>query len=230
MTKNSLAENKKLIAAFLFILFSVVFWAIYEQAGGSLSLFASTNINDKLLGITMDPNGVNNSINALFVILLAPIIGLLFIAMSKRNKEPSSTVKFGIGFILLGIAFLTFFSIRFGASEDGKGSLNILALAYLIMSVGELFLSPIGLSLMTKLSPQRMQGFMMGMWFLASAYGQYVAGLFGASISPKESDSGMQKMTIYTSGYYDFAWYALIAGAILIALYPLIRRLMQGEK
>lgn len=230
MTKNSMAENKKLLAAFLFILFSVVFWAIFEQAGGSLSLFASTNVNDQLVGITMDPNGVNNSINALFVIVLAPVIGLMFISMSKKKIEPSSTIKFGIGFLLLGIAFLTFYSMRFGATEDGKGSLNILAMAYLVMSIGELFLSPIGLSLMTKLAPHRMQGFMMGMWFLASAYGQYVAGLFGASISPSESDSGTQKLEIYTQGYYDFAWYAVIAGILLISLYPLMKKLMQGEK
>jgi POT family proton-dependent oligopeptide transporter len=75
-----------------------------------------------------------------------------------------------------------------------------------------------------------MQGFMMGMWFLASAYGQYVAGLFGASISPDESASGMKKMEIYTQGYYDFAWYAIISGIILIALYPVMKRLMQDVK
>lgn len=230
MSKYSLAENKKLIAAFLFILFSVVFWAIFEQAGGSLSLFAGSNVDNKLLGITMDPNGVNNSINALFVIILAPVIGLIFIALAKRKLEPNSTMKFGIGFILLGLAFFTFFSMRFGADSDGKGSLNVLAIAYLIVSVGELFLSPIGLSLMTKLSPQKMQGFMMGMWFLASAYGQYVAGLFGAGISPKDSDTGIKKMELYTQGYYDFAWYAIIAGVLLMALYPLMKYLMQKEK
>jgi POT family proton-dependent oligopeptide transporter len=230
MTRYSAEENKKLLAAFLFILFSVVFWAIFEQAGGSLALFAGSNVDDKLLGITMDPNGVNNSINSLFVILFAPLIGLLFIALSKRKLEPNSTMKFGLGFILLGLAFFTFFSMRFGVSADGKGSLNVLAMAYLIVSVGELFLSPIGLSLMTKLSPHKMQGFMMGMWFLASAYGQYVAGLFGAGISPKDSDSGIRKMEVYTRGYYDFAWYAIIAGVLLMALYPLMKYLMQEEK
>jgi POT family proton-dependent oligopeptide transporter len=139
-------------------------------------------------------------------------------------------VKFGIGFLFLGLAFFSFYGIRFTANEAGIGSLNVLAIGYLIVSFGELFLSPIGLSLMTKLSPQKMQGFMMGMWFLASAYGQYVAGLFGASISPDESASGMKKMEIYTQGYYDFAWYAIISGIILIALYPVMKRLMQDVK
>lgn len=230
MSKNTLAENKKLIAAFLFILFSVVFWAIFEQAGGSLALFAGDNLNNNLLGATIDPNAVNNSINSLFVILLATPIGLMFIAMSNKKLEPNSTVKFGLAFIFLGLAFYSFYAIRFTADAAGKGSLNMLALGYLVVSVGELFLSPIGLSLMTKLSPNRMQGFMMGMWFLASAYGQYVAGLFGASISPGEKATAVEKMSVYTQGYYDFAIYAVISGVVLIALYPLIKKLMSGVK
>lgn len=230
MRNFSAVENKKLIAAFLFIIFSIVFWSIFEQAGGSLSLFAGSNISSNLLGMTADPNGINNSINSFFVILFAPLIGLFFIFLAKKKIEPSSTLKFGIGFILLGLAFFAFYSIRFSADENGVGSLNILAFSYLIVSIGELFLSPIGLSLMTKLSPQKMQGFMMGMWFLASAYGQYVAGLFGASISPENNISNSEKMTIYTQGYYDFAWYAIVAGLILIALYPLLKKLMHGVK
>lgn len=230
MTKYKTAENKKLIAAFLFILFSVIFWAIFEQAGGSLSLFAGSHLDNNLLGLKLDPNGVNNSINSLFVIIFAPLLGILLIGMSKRKVEPNSTVKFGIGFLFLGLAFLAFYGIKFTSNEAGIGSLNVLALGYLIVSLGELFLSPIGLSLMTKLSPQKMQGFMMGMWFLASAYGQYVAGLFGASISPDETAAPIEKMEMYTQGYFDFAIYALIAGVILIALYPLMRKLMGDVK
>jgi POT family proton-dependent oligopeptide transporter len=80
---------------------------------------------------------------------------------------------------------------------------------------------------MTKLAPERLQGFMMGMWFLASADGQYVAGLFGASISPEPSATAVQKLEIYTQGYYDFAWYAVIAGVLLIVISPFVRKLMQ---
>ncbi len=230
MSKNTLQENKRLLSALLFILFSVIFWAIFEQAGGSLSLFALTNLQHDLFGINMSPNTVNNSSNSLFIIMLAPLIGLLLIALAKRKKEPNSPVKFGIGFILLGLGFLAFYSIRFGMDSSGKGSLNIFTGAYLIVSLAELFVSPIGMSLMTKLSPQRMQGFMMGMWFLASAYGQYVAGLFGASISPDEKASGIEQMNVYTQGYYDFAWYAVVSGIVLIAIYPLMKWLMQGVK
>jgi POT family proton-dependent oligopeptide transporter len=231
MTKNTLVENKKLIAAMLFILFSIVFWAIFEQAGGSLSLFAADNIGTTLFGFwEQDPNAINNAANALFVILFAPVVGLLFIKMAKRNIEPNTVLKFGLGFLFLGAAFYTFYFIRFTADQNGMGSLNIFTLAYFVVTLGELFLSPIGLSIITKLSPNRLQGFMMGMWFLASAYGQYVAGLFGASITPDTTASKIEKMIVYTEGYKQFALYAVIAGVLLILITPLMKKLMQDVK
>lgn len=229
MRKNSQDENKKIIAALLFILFSVVFWAIFEQAGGSLSLFAADNIGNKLFGLlSLDPNGVNNSANSLFVIIFAPLLGLFFVYLSKFKLEPNTVIKFGLGFLFLGAAFYLFYAIRFTANENGVGSLNMFTLAYLVVTFGELCLSPIGLSIITKLSPQRLQGFMMGMWFLASAYGQYVAGLFGASITPEATATNAEKMIIYTQGYKDFALYAVIAGVLLILISPMMRKLM-GE-
>jgi POT family proton-dependent oligopeptide transporter len=232
MTKEKAQDVKKLIAALLFILFSVIFWAIFEQAGGSLSLFAANNLNNKLFGvITLDPNGVNNAANSLYVILFAPLIGLLWVWMSKRGIEPNTVVKFGFGFIFLGVAFLMFYSCRFFANDLGIASLDVFTISYFVVTIGELCLSPIGLSIMTKLSPARLQGFMMGMWFLASAYGQYVAGLFGASIASDDPNiSGMERLISYTEGYKTFGIYALIAGVVLIGISPLMRKLMQDVK
>lgn len=230
-SKNTAQENMKIFAALLFIAFSVVFWAIFEQAGGSLSLFAAEHLNNSLFGIIeLDPNGVNNAANSLFVIAFAAIIGIIWVWLAKRKAEPNSVVKFGIGFLFLGLGYFTFFSGRFFADPMGKSSLEIFTLAYFAVTMGELFLSPIGLSLMTKLAPARLQGFMMGMWFLASAYGQYVAGLFGASISPTKDSTPVQKLEIYTQGYYDFAWYAIAAGVLLIIISPLVRKLMLDVK
>ncbi|MFN5317837.1 MAG: peptide MFS transporter, partial [Bacteroidia bacterium] len=228
MTKLNREENGKLVAALVFILFSVVFWAIFEQAGGSLSLYAAEHLHKDLLGMAIDPNMVNNSSNSLFVIIFAPLLGLLWVFMHKRKLEPNSVVKFGIGFILLGAGFYLFFTGKFAAGADGIASLNVFTLAYFVLTFGELALSPIGLSLMTKLAPHKLQGFMMGMWFLASAYGQYVAGLFGAAISPAENATALEKLTIYSDGYRQFAIYALIAGVVIIAISPLVRKLM-GE-
>ena len=228
MSRVSAAEAKKLAAALLFILFSVIFWAIFEQAGGSLSLFAANNLKGSFLGLNLDPNGVNNSANSLFVILFAPVAGLIWVWLSNRKSEPNTVVKFGMGFLFLGLSFLTFYGCRFFADDIGLASLEIFTVAYFIQTLGELCLSPIGLSIMTKLSPLRLQGLMMGLWFLASAYGQYVAGLFGASlVSESANPTVMEKLLTYTEGYRQFGIYGLVAGLILIAISPLVRKLMQ---
>ncbi len=231
MTKYSPAERKKLLAALVFILFSILFWAFYEQSGGSLSIFAAHNLNDHVLGIKADANGINNSANALFVIIFAPLLGLLWVWMSKRKIEPNTVVKFGLGFLFLAVAFYVFYATRFFANADGVTSLDVFTLAYFIITFGELCLSPIGLSIMTKLSPQPLQGVMMGMWFLASAYGQYAAGILGAGmVSPKENASLSEKLISYTDGYYQLAIYALISGVVLIVISPLVKKLMGTVK
>ncbi len=229
MTKCTPSERMKLAAALVFILFSILFWAFFEQSGGSLNLFASNNLHDTIAGVHFDPNGINNSANSLFVIIFAPLLGLFWVWLSKRNAEPNTVIKFGIGFLFLALAFYTFYATRFFADASGMTSLEMFTLAYFIITFGELSLSPIGLSIMTKLSPQPLQGVMMGMWFLASAYGQYAAGILGAGMaSPNENASVIEKLTSYTQGYSQLAIYALISGVVLIAISPLVRKLM-GE-
>ncbi len=231
MGKFSVAERKKLLGALVFILFSILFWAFFEQSGGSLALFAANNLNDTVAGVKLDPNGVNNAANSLFVIIFAPLLGLLWVWLSKRNKEPNTVVKFGLGFLFLALAFYTFYATRFFAGADGMTSLEIFTLAYFIITFGELCLSPIGLSIMTKLSPQPLQGVMMGMWFLASAYGQYVAGILGAGmVSPNDNASLTEKLISYTDGYQQLAIYALVTGIVLIAISPFVRKLMGDVK
>lgn len=229
MTKFSSPERKKLLAAMVFILFSIIFWAFFEQSGGSLSLFAANNLDKTVLGIPLDPNGVNNAANSLFVIVFSPLVGLVWVALAKKKLEPNTVVKFGLGFLFLAGAFWLFYATRFFANAQGITSLDLFTLAYLVITFGELCLSPIGLSIMTKLSPKPLQGVMMGMWFLASAYGQYVAGLLGAGMtSPAENATAMDKLISYTQGYQQLALYALVAGVVLIAIAPGVRRLM-GE-
>lgn len=227
MSKYGREERNKLMAALIFIFFSVFFWAFFEQSGGSLSLFAFNNLHHDFLGIPLNPNVVNNSSNSLFVIIFSPILGLLWIWLAKRKKEPNAGVKFGLGFLLLSLAFYVFFSTVNFADDNGKTSLELFTLGYFVITFGELCLSPIGLSLMTKLSPQKMQGLMMGMWFLASAYGQYVAGLLGAGMSVAGDDAtAMEKLVSFTSGYKQLAIYAVFAGVALLLLSPVIKRLM----
>jgi proton-dependent oligopeptide transporter, POT family len=231
MRNFSKAENKKLIAALVFILFSIVFWAFFEQSGGSLSLFAANNLSKDVIGIPLDPNGVNNSANSFFVIAFAALLGLVWLWMDKRKIEPNTVVKFGMAFIFLAGGFYVFYTARFFTDGNGVSSLTLFTFGWLVITLGELCLSPIGMSIMTKLAPQKLQAIMMGMWFLASAYGQYFAGILGANIA-KASDtmSNMDKLTVYTAGYKQLGIYALIAGVVLIALSPMVRKYMQEVK
>ncbi|WP_326982389.1 peptide MFS transporter [Chryseobacterium sp. MYb264] len=229
MTKVTTAERKKLWAALVFILFSILFWGIYEQSGGSLSIFAAKNLNKDLLGL--DPNGVNNSGGAFFIIFLAPLIGLLWIWLNKRKIEPNTIIKFGLGFIFLGLGYYVLFATRLFANLQGITSLNFFTIALLIITLGELCLSPIGLSIMTKLSTKNLQGMMMGMWFLASAYGQYVAGIIGAGLATaKEGSTNYDALITYTDGYKQLGLYAVIAGVVLILISPFVKKLMQEVK
>lgn len=232
MRQFTAAENKKLIAALIFIFFSIIFWAFFEQSGGSLSLFALNNLNDSLMGIEgVDPNVVNNTANSVFVIAFSALLGLVWIWMAKKKIEPNTVIKFGLGFLFLSLAFYVFYATKFFAGPDGKTSLDIFTVAYLIITFGELCLSPIGLSIMTKLAPVKLWGVMMGMWFLGSAYGQYVAGLLGAGMaSPDPEATAQVKLEGYTEGYQQLAIYALIAGVLLIVISPLIRKLMGAVK
>ena len=229
MSKVNAQERKKLWAALVFILFSILFWGIYEQSGGSLSIFAAKNLNNDLLGL--DPNGVNNSGGAFFIIFLAPLIGLLWIWLSKRKMEPNTIIKFGLGFIFLGLGYYVLFATKFFANLQGITSLNFFTIALLVITLGELCLSPIGLSIMTKLSTKNLQGMMMGMWFLASAYGQYVAGIIGANLATtKEGTSNLESLITYAEGYKQLAIYAVVAGLVLIIISPLVKKLMQDVR
>lgn len=224
-------QNKRLVAALIFMLFSIVFWAFFEQSGGSLSDFAAENLKDTVLGVHLDPNGVNNSANSVFVVAFAALVGIVWLWLSKRKLEPNTIVKFGLAFLFLAGGFYLFYYTKFFATPDGKTSLDVFTLGWLVITFGELCLSPIGMSAMTKLSPQKTQAVIMGMWFLASAYGQYFAGLLGANIASASSNmSNLEKLNVYAEGYKQLGIYALVAGILMIAISPLIKKLMQGVK
>lgn len=223
--------QKKVIAAFIFIVMYLIFNAIYEQSGGSLSLFAKDNLVDSLLFFHIDPNIINNSSNSFFIIIFSPLVGLLWVWLADRKLEPNTIIKFGIGFLFLAAGFFLFYSLRFFANADGKSSLNLFTFTWLVITFGELCLGPIGMSIITKLSPKKLFGMMMGMWFLASAFGQFFAGKIGAEMSEANTGGTLtSKLIAYTDGYKTLGIYALIAGIILIIMSPLIKKLMQGVK
>lgn len=225
--------QSKLFAAFIFIFFYFVFETFFEQAGGSLSIFAEKNLSNTLFGfIHLDPNIVNNSSNSFFIIPLGFVAGIVWIWFSKRKLEPNTINKFGISFLFMAASYFVFFYLRYTANADGTGaSLGVFTFAYLLISIAEICLSPIGMSIVTKLSPKKLQGVMVGLWFLASAYGQYGAGLLGAAMSSDaDGTTNTERLISYTNGYKQMAYICIAAGVLLIVCAPLIKKLMREVK
>lgn len=221
-------EKSKMFVAVVLILFSVLFWSFFEQGGGSLNFFAIGNVESHGLNMTQ----VNNTINGLWVVIMAPIIGMLWIALSRKRAEPNTVVKFGFGFVFLGLGFLVFYLSKFMATDSGYTPLWSFLFAYFVITIGELCLSPIGLSMVTKLTPNRLHGVMMGTWFLASAYGQYGAGLIGSALAKVDTSianpTNVDKLNQYTNGYQSIAYIAIGAGIVLLLISPILKKQMKG--
>jgi POT family proton-dependent oligopeptide transporter len=169
-------EKKRVGVIFLLFLGASIFWAGVEQAASSLNLFAERLTDRNVLGWEA-PASWPQSINPLFIITLAPVFGWLWLWLDKRKKEPSLPMKFGFGLVLLGVGFLV---IAWGATYTVEGQLvspGWLVSTYFLHTCGELFLSPVGLSSITKLSPPKFVGQMMGTWFMGAALGNLIAGL-----------------------------------------------------
>ncbi len=210
-------ERKRILAIFLLFLFSSVFWSGFEQAGSSLNLFAQQNTNPRGFGFNM-PASVLQSVNPLLIIICAPIFAWLWVFMSKRKLEPSAPAKFSLGLILLGGGFF----VMVGAAKASAGGVLVsplwLCLTYLFHTAGELCVSPVGLSTVTKLAPQRIVGQMMGIWFMSISLGNLIAGLVAGRFESLPLPELFGSVVIN----------CVIAGVILALLIRPIRRLMGG--
>jgi POT family proton-dependent oligopeptide transporter len=169
-------ERKHLWAIVLFFVFAALFWSAFEQAGSTLNLFADRFTRLSFFGFGY-PASWFQSVNSLFIILLAPVFAWLWVALARRRKEPASPTKFAYGLFFVGIGFLVMVGAALTSGEQGvRVSPGWLLSVYLLHTIGELCLSPVGLSTMTKLAPARVVSQMMGVWFLASSVGNFVGG------------------------------------------------------
>ncbi len=224
-------ERDRLIVVGILILFSLMFWALFEQAGSSLNILTDRGVDRSLLGWTV-PASMFQSLNALFIFTLAPFFAMLWIALAKRNIEPSTPLKFAIGIIFVGLGFLVL--VAGMESSDGVQTAVIwIILIYLLHTLGELCLSPVGLSSVTKLSPQRIVGVMMGMWFFASAAGNYVAGLIARATSSNSMSSTNETFDLvqkasFVEVYTNVGLMAVGCGIVLALITPILKRLMHG--
>lgn len=207
-------ELKRVLVIFILFLFSILFWMTYEQAGSSLTLFADRLTRTTILGWTY-PSSWFQSVPAIFVIIFAPIIGAVW--QNLGDRQPSSPGKFTIGLFFAGIAFAV---ISFASTLTGNGRVSPmwLVLVYFLQTIGELCLSPVGLSTVSKLSPIRMLGLMMGVWFLSISIGSYIAGLTTRLFQGNDP-------SVLTRGFGIFAGVTIVAAVILAILTPLIKRM-----
>src|SRR5215510_1081010 len=207
-------ELKRVLAIFVLFLFSILFWMTYEQAGSSMTLFADRLTQTTILGWTY-PSSWFQSVPAIFVIIFAPIIGAVWQLLG--NRQPSSPGKFTIGLFFAGIAFVV---ITFASTLAGTGRVSPmwLVVVYFLQTIGELCLSPVGLSTVTKLSPARMVGLMLGVWFLSISIGSYIAGLTTRLFAGNNT-------AVLTKAFGMFAGITLLAAIILAVLTPLIKKM-----
>jgi POT family proton-dependent oligopeptide transporter len=232
--KGTAQEFQMMLAAMVLITFNTVFWTLFEQAGSSLTLFADRNTDLSVFGLFSISAGQTQFFNAAFIVLLAPLFSLLWNALAKRNLEPTIPMKFALALIGVGAGFLFLvFGSQF-AGADFKVGLWWLAGLYLIHSIAELMISPVGLSMITKLSIARIVGLMMGVWFLSIAVAQYVAGLV-AQVASVETVGGQVtnlkvSLDTYTGVFTTIGWVAISIGAVLFALSWPLKRLMHGVK
>jgi POT family proton-dependent oligopeptide transporter len=232
--KGTKVEFQMMIAAMVLITFNTVFWTLFEQAGSSLTLFADRNTDLSVFGLFSISAGQTQFFNAAFIVLLAPLFSMLWNSMARNGIEPAIPVKFGAALMGVGAGFLFLVWGAQFAGPDFKVGLWWLAGLYLIHSIAELCISPVGLSMITKLSIARIVGMMMGVWFLSIAVAQYVAGLV-AQVASVETVGGQVtnlqvSLNTYVGVFTTIGWVSVGIGVLLLLLSWPLKALMHGVK
>lgn len=216
---NGIERGRVLVMIALFIA-CAMFWMGYEQTGASFTLFAERYTNRDVLGWTV-PGGAVQSFNSLYIIIFAPFFAALWVWLGKRNLNPAAPAKFALGLLLMAAGFAVMVAASHYVLQGQTVALGWLAITYMFHTWGELCLSPVGLSSMTKLAPARFVGQVMGVWFLATAIGNNLAGQFSAEIDP----NNLQTMPELFSRLF---WWGLIGGVVMLAITPFAKRLIKG--
>jgi proton-dependent oligopeptide transporter, POT family len=233
ITNFTLIETQRVILALVLISASVVFWALFEQAGSSLNQFAERNTVLELAGEPISA-GQTQSYNAGFILLLAPIFSALWAFLGARGADPRPAEKFGIALVQAGLGFLVLVWGAQSADENFKVAQYWLIFAYLLHTTGELCISPVGLSQMTRLAPTMVISTVMAAWFLASAWAQYVAGII-AGLTATETVAGQVldpkgALATYVQTFWDIGLLGMVLGAVLLLASPFLNFLAHDDK
>lgn len=214
-------ERDRIFAALFLILTSIIFWALFEQAGSSLNLFTDRHVDRQGVEASMF-----QSVNAIYIILLAPVFAALWQFLGKRRAEPSTPLKFGLGIVQVGLGFLV---LVWGANSVGVNvptPVIFIFLIYLLHTTGELCLSPVGLSAMNRLAPAHMASLIMGTWFFASATGNFAAGLIAAATGAESLEGEAATKSTVLDVYSTVGWTAVAVGIGVMLVSPLVKKLM----
>ncbi len=224
--RNGKVARDKVIAMMVIFTFNIMFWMFFEQAGSSFTFLADNIVRRDFGGWTF-PTAWFQTVNSIAIIVCAPIVAAAWVWLAKLNANPSIPRKFGLGILFNAAAFgLLWFSLSSLVGADSKIPFWTLFMVYVIQSVGELCLSPIGLSMVTKLAPTRLVGLGMGGWFLSTGIGNNLSGIFASHASGESGMSVVTALSAYTQGF----WILTIGGVLLFLVAPLIQKLMHGVK
>jgi len=218
----SVIDKKKVTVIFILFVGIAIFWSGFEQAASSLNLFAR-DFTNRFVGTWEMPAGMLQSFNSAFIIIFAPIVGALWVKLSAKNLNPRTPYKFAIGLVLLGLGFWVMVGAAQIAASGAKAGMFALILTYFLHSIGELTISPVGLSATSKLSPAKYLGQMMGIWFVGAALGNLIAGLIGGNFDPEN----VQEMP---NIFLNVVWVSIGAGLVFFAASPFIKKWMGDIK
>jgi len=221
-------DRDRMLAALFLLALNPLFWALFEQAGSSLNLFTDRHVDRHFLGWEV-PASAFQSINSMFIILFAPMFAGLWVFLGRRGWEPSTPAKFGLALVQVGLGFLALVAGAHWAGVHNLTPALFIFLLYALHTTGELCLSPVGLSAMSKLALPRMLGLMMGVWFLATAAGDFIAGLIASSIG-RQSEGVSDPNLVTLSVYHTVGWYGIGIGVVVLVLAPFVKRLMHLDK
>jgi POT family proton-dependent oligopeptide transporter len=218
-------DRDRIFAAMFLILGSILFWALFEQAGSSLNLYTDRYVDRSIFGFEV-PASVFQSVNAIYIVLLAPLFAGLWTWLGRKGLEPSAPAKFGFALMQLGAGFLVLVA---GAATGNLTPVLFIFLIYLLHTTGELCLSPVGLSAMNRLAPVHMASLIMGTWFFASATGNFVAGLIAAATGSEAASGEGAGKEVVLGVYNQIGWIAIAVGVGVLVISPLIKKLMHLE-
>lgn len=222
------AERQRIWVIVVLLFFTTVFWAFFELAGSALTLFTEANVEKSLVGMKLTTSMFQGA-NALFIMLFAPVFSVLWVFLAKRNIEPNAPVKFAFGLLLLGAGFLAL-NLGRGAVVAGVMPAIFLIFLYLLHTWGELALSPVGLSLVTKLAPAKFVGFMMGFWFLSSAIAHQSGKWIASEAVADKNATPEETLALSLEVFNNVGLFAIGSGVLLILLSPILKKWMHNIK